>query len=315
MDWDDLRHVLAIGRGRTLAAAARTLRVDHTTVGRRLMAIEEALGTRLFDRTSEGFLPTAAGAAVLARAAEMEQQALAVEREVRGKDARPEGAVRLTALDSFFDHFLVPRLGGLYARYPAIELTLASDIRLFDLSRREADIGVRYSRPRDPALVGRRLGVQACGLYASHSYLERHGLPDGDGEGHAIIGFPQELGESKEARVFGRFPAARLRVRAHTAGHMLSCARAGLGIALVDCYAADCLPDLARVVPEPVLVDELWAVVHVDMRPSARVRVVLDFLAEIVRREADLLEGRRARPSHFGPRRRSIGRQVRRKPA
>src|SRR5262245_7864341 len=157
VNWDDLRYILAIAQTRTLSAAARLLRVDHTTVARRLIAIERALKTRLFERTRDGLQPTAAGERAIERAREIEERTVALEREVTGQDARPEGLVRLTALDAFFDGFLIPLLGPFYDRYPKIELTLISTMRVLDLTRREADVAIRFSKPKDPKLVARRL--------------------------------------------------------------------------------------------------------------------------------------------------------------
>lgn len=284
MNWDDLRYVLAVGRHGTLAAAGRSLAVDATTVGRKLVAIEEELETRLFDRTADGFVTTHAGQLAMSRAAEVEESALALEREVAGHDARIEGPVRLTAIDSFFDHFLIPRLPALWAKHPGLELSLISDTRVFDLSRREADIGIRYYKPKQPALVGRKLGAQAAAMYASTTFVV--------GDAPPLIGMPHELDDTKEARsLHEHFPKGRIVARASTAAHMVTLARAGAGIALMDCFAADGDPQLRRVIPEPVLKDEIWAVVHVDMHRAPRVRVIMDFLEKIVAAEQPLLMG------------------------
>lgn len=286
VNWDDLRYVLAVGRHGTLAGAGRSLAVDATTVGRKLVAIEEEIKARLFDRTTDGFVPTHAGQLALSRAAEIEESALALEREVAGHDARIEGPVRLTAIDSFFDGFLLPRLPALWAKHPALELSLISDIRVFDLSRREADVGIRYKKPTHDSLVGRKLGTQAAGLYASRTLVLDNAPP--------LIGLPSVFDDAKEARVLHEyFPAGRIVARCNTAAHMITLARAGAGIALIDCFAADSDPLLRRVVPEPVLIDELWSVVHVDMHRSPRVRVVIDFLAQVIAADQALLLGQR----------------------
>ncbi len=288
MNWDDLRYVLAVGRQRTLAAASRALGVDATTVGRRILAIEEKLGTRLFERTRDGFAPTHTGEIAIARAEEIELHALALKREVEGSDRRVEGPGRITALHKFLEGFIVPRLPRLWEQHPGLELTLVSSMRVFDLSRREADIGIRYSRPTDPDLVGRRLGIQATALYAARDFEI--------GDAPPLIGFPGELDEIKEARaVRDHFPRGRMVARANTESLMMALVRAGVGVGLIDCFAGDVDPALRRVVPEPAVSDEIWAVVHVDMHRVTRVRAVIDFLTEIVAEEADLLEGRHVR--------------------
>jgi len=283
VNWDDLRYVLAVGRHGTLAAAARALAVDATTVGRKLVAIEDELEARLFDRRPDGFVPTHAGQLAISRAAEVEDSALALQREVAGHDTRIEGPVRLTATDSFFDGFLLPRLPALWAKYPGLELSLISDNRTFDLSRREADVGIRFYKPKQDSLVGRKLGTAASGLYASPDLVVDDAPP--------LITVPKEFDAAWRA-LYDHFPNGRIVARANTIGHMISLARAGAGIAFIDCVSADPDPQLRRVVPEPILVTELSAVVHVDMQRAPRVRAIMDFLAQVVAANQELLLGR-----------------------
>ncbi len=288
MNWDDLRYVLAVGRRRTLAAAGRALKVDPTTVGRRILAIEGLLGTRLFERTSDGFTPTHTGEVVIARAGEIELQTLALEREVEGSDHRVEGPVRITALDKFLEEIIIPRLPRLWQKHPGLELTLVSDLRLLDLSRREADIAIRNSRPTHPDLVGRRLGSLATALYVARDFEI--------GDKPPLVWVSREFDEVKAARTLhDHFPHGRIVARANTENHMMALIRAGAGVGLLDCFAGDVDAGLRRAVPEPVLRDEIWAVVHVDMHRAMRVRAVVDFVAEIVAEETELLEGRSTR--------------------
>lgn len=286
MNWDDLRYVLSVARQRTLAAAGRELGVDSTTVGRRILAIETQLGARLFERTGEGFAATHTGEIALAHAEEIELQTLALEREVQGSDRRVEGPVRLTALDALLDKFVIPRLPRLWQQHPGLELTLISDVRLLDLSRREADIAIRASKPTHPDAVARRLGSVATAAYAARDFEI--------GAAPALVGFPRELDETGISRaLLDRFPQGRLVARANTEGHVHALVRAGVGIGLIDCFAGDVDPLLRRAGAQPPLLYEMWAVVHADMRRATRVRAVLDFLTEIMAEQADLLEGRR----------------------
>jgi DNA-binding transcriptional LysR family regulator len=285
MTWDDLRFLLAVARKRTLAAAGRELGVDPTTVGRRIVAIEAELSARLFDRTGDGFFVTHAGEIALARAQAMELEALALEREIAGSDARVEGPVRITALDALIDLFLVPRLPRLLNRHPGLEITLSSDMRLLDLARREADVALRASPPRHPDAVGRKLGRQATGAYASRDLQ--------GGADPPVIGLPRALdGTSLAQSLRTLFPKSRMAARGNSEGHILSLIRAGLGVGIVDCFAGDADPLLRRFLPEPVRAYDMWAVTHVDMRQAPRVRAVVDFLAAIFAEEADLLAGR-----------------------
>lgn len=285
MNWNDFKFVLAVGQHRTLAAAGRAVGVDPTTVGRRIVAIETELGARLFDRTGDGFFPTYAGQTAIARAAQMELDALAIVREVEGSDGRVEGPVRITALDALIDRLIIPRLPRFLTRYPGLEVNFTTEFDLLDLSRREADIAVRAQRPEHPDAVGRPLGRQATAAYAARDFV-----PD---DAPALIGLPQSFDSVSISRTFaGLFPNGRIVARCSSEEHMISLARAGVGIALIDCFAADPDPELRRVVPSPVMSYDMWAISHVDMRHTPRVKAVIEFLTDIYREEADLIAGR-----------------------
>src|SRR6187402_3595408 len=139
LDWSDFEVFLAVARAGTLSAAARLLKVDQSTVSRRLAALEASAGTRLFDRTPTGYLLTAPGEAMRGRVEDMETHAIAIERQLLGQDTSPTGQVRLAASDSFAAWFLVPRLAGLCSRYPGISVELVTGNQPVNLARREAD--------------------------------------------------------------------------------------------------------------------------------------------------------------------------------
>lgn len=292
LDWDDLRFVLAVARAGSLSGAARALGVEHTTVGRRLTSIEQALGVRLFDRTPRAHLPTPAGAAVIARAEAVEEQVHALQREVEGGDGRPAGTVRITALDPFITEVLLPALPVLAARHPGIEVIASSETRVVNLAGREADIAIR-PRPEGPRFAGRRLATVTSGMYASAEYLARHGHPRGPGDlaAHSRVALVPELARAPEERWFvERPPAPRVAVRVDTPGAYRAAVREGLGVGLVECHAAE-RAGLVRLWPEPALIEEWWAVAHEDIARSARIRAVLDFLEQITAERADALAG------------------------
>src|SRR6516165_7434252 len=166
MNWDDLRHLLAIARAGTLSGAARRLAVNQTTVARRLAALEAALGVRRFDRAEGRLHPTKAGEIALARAAEVEQEIEALAQGVTGADREPAGLVRVTTVPILANHLLVPAVPALSARHPRIRLELIADSRNLSLTRREADLALRLSRPESGAgLLTRRLGDLDYAVY------------------------------------------------------------------------------------------------------------------------------------------------------
>ena len=286
MDWDDLRFVLSLGRARTLARAALDLGVNPTTVGRRLASIEEALGTRLFDRTSDGFAPTEPGQVVLKRATEMELQSLAVEREVKGLDARPAGSVTIAALDGLIDEFVIPRLPALRNLYPDLVVCAVSGLRLLDLTKQEADLAIRAAQPHHPDLIGKRLGVQAMGVYKARGFTWCGSAP--------IIGPPEAFDDTPFMRsLLAAFPDHRIVARTNSEGHLRRMVRSGMGLAALDCFACDRDPALERAVPEPIARYSMWLVSHVDSHRSARVRAVSRFLSDEYAAVEALMSGER----------------------
>ncbi|HLO78989.1 MAG TPA: LysR family transcriptional regulator, partial [Magnetospirillum sp.] len=169
MDWEDVRHFLALARHGTLSATARALGVNHATVARRVAALESALGRVLFDRRADGYALTADGRAVADEAAPMEAAALAaLHRLDRGTGL--SGVVRVTTTRALADCFLAPRLGALAQAHPGIEVELVTGSRAFSLARREADVALRLGAPRDSELRGRKLASAAASFFATEMW-------------------------------------------------------------------------------------------------------------------------------------------------
>jgi len=294
LDWDDFRVFLSVARAGTLSAAARLLQVDQSTISRRLAALEETAGARLFDRTPKGYVLTVAGEAVRSRVEELESQALAVERQLLGQDSQPTGQVRLAASDSFAAWFLVPRLAPFHTRYPGIRLELVTGNQPVNLARREADISLRLSKPKEPNLIARRLGQAAWSVYASSSYLSRYGKPSLRGRlrGQRVVGLDPELRGTVGARWLAK--QGSLALVSLTCNSLLSQAAAvvaGIGLGPLPCLFGDREPSLERVVPRTIGHHDLWLVVHPDLKSNARVRAVMDYLTELVVSETALISG------------------------
>lgn len=277
MDWNDLKFVLALHRSGTLVGAGKLLHVNTSTVGRRIQALEQSLGTRLFDRIGGGYQPTQAAMRVVACAEEMELQANAMQRQIRGLDSRVEGAVRITALDSFLDAIVVPSLPAFLQLHPGIEITLESDLRLFELARGEADIAIRSVKPVQPEMVVRRLGVLATGFYQLRGKTWADHLP--------LIGLPDKPEHADyNARILSRVPKGKIVARANTEARITELVKQGVGIGFVDCFVGEFEPNLERIEGFGLSESEIWAITHVEMRRSARVIATLDFLRDTVAR-------------------------------
>ncbi|HVZ74410.1 MAG TPA: LysR family transcriptional regulator [Polyangia bacterium] len=291
-DWNDLRYFLACARVGSLAGAGRALKVDQSTVGRRLAALEEALGARLFDRKPEGFTLTATGARLLETAQIVEQATIDLERRATGADARLEGVVRVATSETLSATFLAAELVALHAAHPDIEVQLVTGTMSLNLLKREADVALRVGqKPTHQSLVVRRLGAIAWGLYAARSYLDRHApvvvdaLVEGEGvrfDGHELVALDEELAQIPPARWLAeRSAGARVALRTNSILTATAAVRAGWGIAALPSF---CGPGLERVYPRLVTPIDVWLVVHPDLQHTGRVRAVLDHLAAAMAR-------------------------------
>ena len=275
MNWDDVRFFLVLARRRTQAAAARELRVAQPTVGRRIEALERRLGARLFVKRSDGFVLSSAGAEVLANAERMEQDALAVERRVYGRDQGLQGTVRVTASEWLVTNVLSGLLAPCLAEHPQLSVELVAESRHVNLARREADLALRPRRFDHDAVVQRATGKLAFALYASREYLSQYGRPaHGEGRGHRIIAMSEETGDVAREWLQSILPGASVAARTNGRDPMLALATAGVGLACLARIAGDRAPGLRRIVMPSEPTPTLWLGMHREARSAERVRVV-----------------------------------------
>jgi DNA-binding transcriptional LysR family regulator len=287
LDWDDLRVFLAVQRSGTLARAASELSVNPTTVSRRLAALEDKLAVRLFDRRAEGWLLTAAGRELVPHAERIESEAIAVEREIAGADQRLSGTVRVTGTEMLVTRFIAKDLPRFREAHPEITIDFVCTSRTLSLSRGEADIALRLARPREEDVVTRKIATIELALYASHAYLAGRGAPERPDDslaGHDVLAFAASRAFSLENEwLEPRLAGARIVMRSDSVSSLYGATVAGLGIALLPRAVADADAALARIetasAPEPRVV---WMTVHRDLKDTARIRAVLDFLAQVV---------------------------------
>ena len=277
-DWEDMRHFVALAEIGTLSGAARALKVDHATVGRRVSALEQIFDTRLIDRLPKRWVLTEAGQRVSVLAKGMQLQAHALERAVKGRHSPLSGTVTLTTPPAFAHHFLAPRLPILRRLYPDLHLTLLGNQAVLSLSQGGADIAVRISRPKEPSSVARRIGRVEFDLYAAPGYANR---PADEWE---FVAYDPTLDHVLEQKWLLAFAADRPIVfRANDLGCQAAAARAGVGIAALPCFLAETDPGLVAVpVDLKRAARDMYLVVHADLRRMPAVRAVLEFVAEQV---------------------------------
>jgi DNA-binding transcriptional LysR family regulator len=295
LNWDDIRFFLAAARATTLSGAARKLNVGHVTVGRRLHALEQSLECRLFNRTPDGLALTAEGEAILQQCSEMEAAALNVGRIAAGRDAQVEGPIRIATTEALA-RILLPAFARLRLEHPQLQVHLDAGVRTLDISRREADMAIRFVRPTSPNLVCRKVAEVGFALYASPTYLNARGTPSRGGglAGHDLIAFTAMPEASAPFFMGESLAGARYALRCNTVSLQLNAAACAMGIAELACFIGDDCGDLARIWPdEPPAIRTAWLIVHEDMRRSARTRAVASVIVNELRgHRSHLREGR-----------------------
>lgn len=275
MNWNDLRTFLAIAESGTLAGAARNLQQNHSTVFRRLNALEEDMGVRLFERLPEGYVPTLAGERLVELAQEAENAIQKIELELAGRDLAPSGKVRVTAAANIARTILPPVIAGLRKDYPQIVVELAVGDSDYDLNRREADIAVRATTNPPEHLIGRKIMSIDWWLCRKRSRKTRpeslKGLADVN-----LIGADAAMRRLDVFKWLESDYSGNIVARANDLSTMAALALADVGYALLPSDQNE--PGLERVLKIPEKAGALWLLTHPDLRNTTRVKVVWDAL-------------------------------------
>lgn len=282
-DWDDVRFFLAIVRSGRLTTAAKRMGVDHSTLSRRIAVLETRLGTRLFDRRPTGFVLTPEGERLVVDAEAMESAAIQMRARVDDTSIGVGGIVRLGTPEGFGTYFLAPRLAKLIALYPELEVELVAVPRMFNLSRREADIAVGMARPTQGRVYAHKLADFSLGIYAASSYVDTHAPVRSTADlcAHTWIGYVGDLKWTDELDYLGQISSElEPGVRISNVITQMSALAAGAGLGIVPCFMARTAPGLRRVLPDVALVRSYWLISHADTHHFARVRLVSDFIRE-----------------------------------
>ncbi len=292
LEWNDLHFVLAVCREGTLSAAARTLGVNHSTVFRRIGAIEKKLGVRLFERLSSGYVMTEAGEAMLESGERVENEVLGLSRKLVGRDLHLSGVLRVAVPDALLIKILMPHLGVFSQRYPKIQLELIISNNYLNLTKREADIAVRATQEPPETVVGRRICSMMTAIYGSTEYIARQ--TEGAIENHTWLLPDESLMQLPIIKWLDRnYPKATLGLRCNTLLGLYEAVIQGMGVAALPCFLGDPDTRLNRILPLTDELDsELWLLTHPDLRRTARVRALMDFLAEVLEKEKSLIEGK-----------------------
>lgn len=279
LEWSDVRIFLAIARSGTLGAAAKLVGQTQPTMGRRLRTLEETLGHVLFQRTSDGFVLTDEGVAVLSYAERMEEEALGFTRALAGKDAHLTGLLRVSSSDWFGIHVLTPVFARFLAKNSGVSLELITDSRLYNLARREADLVFRITPFDEPDVIQRKLMHVDYALYGRIDLVPPH---PGDGDGQTLISMDSAFGELPDVVWVKRMlPNAKIAFGSNNRGAQARMCAEGGGVAVLPCPLGDTTSGLRRIdLGEAPPGRDVWLGYHRDLRRLARLRALLDATIE-----------------------------------
>lgn len=291
VDWDDIRYFLEVVRCGSVTQAAIRLGVNHTTVSRRITALENRLGKNLFERSGKGWVITTAAEHVVAYAESMSEEANNIERQILADSHELSGLLRVTAADHCIERLVMPTVRRFLQRYPQIDLELIVTADEVDLAAREADVALRGTDEPPPNLVGKRITQIAFAIYGTKELVEQ-AVANSDSHDIPCVTWVGD-GHTRPVWIEKSFPRTQRIYRTTSAGAMLGMARQGIGLASVACVLGDPDPMLHRIPVKHVESGAgLWVLSHVDLRTTARVRIFRDFLVEDLEDQKDLIEGK-----------------------
>ncbi|MNC14735.1 HTH-type transcriptional regulator GltR [compost metagenome] len=296
MDWDNLRYFLELSRASKLTVAARRLGVDHTTVSRRVQALEKSMDTQLFLRATTGYSLTEAGRNLLPHAEAMENACSAIEQSKAGQGESLSGQVRIGVTEGYGSTMLAPQLVALTKRYPNLRIDLLAVPRMVQLSRHEADIVITLERPVRGPFIITKLTDYVLKLYASTSYLAQHPSIESreDLSKHNFVSYIEDLMYSKELLYLDEIGQPRhIVLRSTSILAQQQAAAAGAGIAILPSFSADADPCLKRVLGEQIeFTRTFWMLMPIELKDIARMKATWSFLREMADANQRLLMGR-----------------------
>ncbi|PZQ99387.1 MAG: LysR family transcriptional regulator [Cereibacter sphaeroides] len=292
-DWDDLRVFLSVARAESLSAAGKQLRLDPATVGRRIARLEEQLSASLFAKSPQGYALTEAGHRLLPHAERAEQALGAAEDEMRGATGALSGQIRIGAPDGCANYLLPQVVAAICDGNPGLEIQIVALPRVFNLSRREADMVVAVSPPSAGRLTVQKLTDYRLHLVASRDYLSRHGPISSRTElrQHRIVGYIPDMIFDKELDYLSEIGAETVALASNSVSVQLNWLRQGAGLGVVHDFALPAAPELVKVLTEDISLSRtFWLIRHADDRRMERMNRFAELLAQGVRKEVLRLE-------------------------
>ncbi|HTM72138.1 MAG TPA: LysR family transcriptional regulator [Pseudolabrys sp.] len=297
--WDDLKMFLEVARQGSVHAAAKRLRLDHSTVCRRIGRLESLLAVKLFDRSRKGIAVRREAQGLLKHIEQMDRHAGSLEDAfVRGKSSETQ-VVRIATMEGIASGYLARRLPALQQFGPGVKIELVSIPQAVDLNRKEADVFLSFFNPDARGLKSALFGTFSLFLYCSKEYLRRHGTPRtrGDLDAHVFVGYIDDLLAINAVRWLDEVVTApAMSFHSNSVFAQCNAAVSGLGIALLPTFVGEGVPGLQRILPDKVSVQrDVWVSVRTEQSHLSRIKAATQFLKQILARDAEFLLGKTSR--------------------
>lgn len=295
-NWDNLRVFLGVARAQSALEASHALDMNQSTISRRLQRLEEDIGSKLFDRSSQGHRLTSAGHRLLEHVEKLESTLAMVESDVFGDSLALTGEIRLGATEGFGSYFLAPHVAHFCTRHPGITVDLLPMPRNINLSKREADASVTVDRPTIDSFVTSKLAEYRLLPYATREYLRRHPPIHGvtDLPGHRWIDYVDDLVFAKQQFSLQTWlPGAKPFMRSTSVIAQFQAVRSGLGVAVLPCFLGAASKELVPILPARIdITRTFWLVAPQERRELARIKALWDYLRRVADANADFLMGK-----------------------
>ncbi|UTW60080.1 LysR family transcriptional regulator [Kordiimonas sp. SCSIO 12603] len=296
-DWNDIRYFLELARRGKLSSAALRLGVDHTTVARRIKALEEELGVSLFERENRAYKLSDDGRRLLTHAEKLEASSLELLHDITPESTGPIGTIRLASPEAVGSQFLARHMQSFHAHNPGIALELVAETRHLSLTKREADAAIVLAKPQHGRVVSEKLGDYRLRLYAAPAYLQKHPpiVRLTDLQQHQFIWYVDDLLPVPELQMLDKaITEPNIIFRTTSVTGQAHAAEAGLGIALLPCFVADRMKSLTTVLPREIsVIRELWLTMHAELAERPHLIKMRDFLTALIASERRTLVGER----------------------
>lgn len=295
IDWDDLRVFLYTARTGSLTQAARRLRIDHSTVSRRIAQLEASLGVAVLERQRSGLKLNEVGGRLLRYAETMESALVSFQEELGADETMVSGHVRLATMEGIASLYIAERCGLLRQIAPGITLELVTSPQTIHVNRREADLFVSFFKPLGQGLVSEMIGGFRLYLYASQEYLDRYGMPSdpSDLQNHQFVSYIEDLILVDAVRwLRDVIEAPSVALYSNSMIAQMNAAAGGQGIVLLPTFSVAGRPELITILPNEVSTTrQIWLNVHNDLQFSPRIRSVSLFLKNLFKNDPTMQIG------------------------